>query len=102
VELNIARHGGTPGWIECLVEDTGEVQIPSELINALLARGFSGYPALIITRHQVDSTATEAGCVELRVESSAALDVAIPGLISCSDNGDCPEPLTCQGDLRCG
>lgn len=102
LELNIANHGGTPGKVDCTVDDTGRFEVPAALVTALLDSGFSGFPSLTVARAGVSSTDTDLGCVELRVESQQILPVSIPGLTSCSDNTDCQPPQTCQADLRCG
>jgi len=100
--LNIAQHGGTPGWIECDVPDNGQLELPQALTNQLLGFGFSGFPTLSVTRRTADSTTTSYGCVQFVVESTAVFDVDIPGLTSCSDNEDCTSPELCQPDLTCG
>lgn len=102
IELNIANHGGTPARIECVTEDDGDFAIPSALVDRLLALGYSGFPSVALTRRTVDHTALPQGCAELRVQSTAVLDVAIDGLISCSLDDDCPDGETCQPDLTCG
>ncbi|MEZ4471162.1 MAG: hypothetical protein R3F60_10255 [bacterium] len=45
---------------------------------------------MILTRRTVDAVDTAVGCVDFEVRSAAVLDVAIPGLISCSFDEDCP------------
>lgn len=102
VELNIANHGGTPARIECITEDDGAFAIPAALVDRLLDLGYSGFPSVVLTRRTVDRVELAPGCAELRVESAAALDVAIEGLTSCSDDDDCPAGETCQPDLTCG
>lgn len=102
LELDITQHGGTPGAIRCDVEDTGSFEVPVALTDQLLGFGFSGFPSLAVVRESVDSTTTAIGCVELAATSTAAYDVDIPGLTSCSDDGDCTPPETCQPDLTCG
>ncbi|HUH01259.1 MAG TPA: hypothetical protein VML75_04640 [Kofleriaceae bacterium] len=102
IDLDIAQHGGTPGWIQCEVPDTGSFSIPVALSNQLLAQGASGFPSLTLTRRSVDSTDTIHGCVQWSAQSSVTLDVEIEGLTSCSDNDDCTAPETCQPDLTCG
>jgi hypothetical protein len=102
IDLNIAQHGGTAGRIECTVADSGAFDLPLELTDTLLSRGFSGFPTLTLTRFSVDSVTQSIGCIELRVESSETIDVSIPGLSSCRDPMDCPDGQTCQADLTCG
>ena len=100
--LSIANHGGTPGQIDCEVPDTGEFTFPVALTDAILNLGYSGFPAVWLTRRTVDSVSTSLGCVELVVQSNSALDIAIPGLTSCSVDEDCPDGQTCGPDLTCG
>jgi hypothetical protein len=102
VDLNIAQHGGTPGWIECEVADTGNFSLPVALTNQLLDQGASGFPSLIMTRRSVDSADTAGGCVQWSAQSAVTLTVDIDGLTSCSEPADCTPPETCQGDLTCG
>lgn len=102
IDLNIAQHGGTPGWITCETDDNGSFEIPVELTDALLEQGYSGFPTVSVTRRSVDSVSTELGCIEFSVQSAVTLPIEIPGLTSCSDNDDCQAPETCQPDLTCG
>ncbi len=102
IELNIAQHGGTPGWIECDVADTGSASIPSELSDALVQRGFSGFPSLTVERHSLDSEDFANGCIEFAIRSRHTVEVTLPGLTSCSDSGDCAQGESCQPDLTCG
>lgn len=102
LELNIANHGGTPAWIQCDVPDTGTYTMDAALITALLDLGFSGYPTLSLSRRTVDSAPLTSGCVEFLAVHTTVADVEIPGLVSCSDDADCPDGETCRVDLTCG
>ena len=102
INLNIAQHGGTPGWIECEVADSGSFEIPLILSDQLLNSGFSGWPSVALTRRSVDSFTSDVGCIELSVQSRAVRRIDIPGLISCSGDEDCPDGQHCQVDLTCG
>jgi hypothetical protein len=102
LDLNIALHGGTPGRIECTVADSGELAIPADLATSLLASGASGFPTLILTRQTADSAHIGPGCVDLRVLAEVSLPVSVPGLVSCTEDEDCPSGQTCQADLTCG
>lgn len=99
--LSIANHGGTPGQIDCEVADTGEFTFPLALTDALLALGYSGFPAVWLTRRTATSVDNELGCIQFVVQSNAGLDITIPGLTSCSDDTDCPDGQTCGPDLAC-
>ncbi|MSP73315.1 MAG: hypothetical protein EXR76_14335 [Myxococcales bacterium] len=102
IELSIANHGGTPARLVCEVPDTGRFELPTALVDALLAYGATGFPSVSVSRATVDQVTLAGGCIELRVQSSAALPVDIPGLISCSEDLDCPAPQRCRADLTCG
>jgi hypothetical protein len=47
------------------------------------------------------TTRIAAGAVEFKVVSETEQGVQIEGLISCSDNADCPMGKICQPDLTC-
>lgn len=96
--LDINNHGSSNTAIECNFPDTGSAQIPASLIDALIARGASGFPTLGITRRTATSASIEPGCVQLVVTTDIqyAIDVTLPGLTSCNDNAMCPEGQTCQ------
>ena len=98
VELNIANHGGTPARILCEGDDSGELELPLALTNALLELGYSGFPSLRLT----GKAELAAGCIDFRVQSEFVFEVEIPGLTSCSTDQDCESPETCQLDLTCG
>jgi len=101
IVLNIANHGGTPASVHCLAQDTGHFEIPVSMVNALLELGYSGFPSVSLTRVGSGTAELEEGCVEFRASSTRVLNVEIPGLTSCSDNGDCPDGQICQSDLTC-
>jgi len=102
INLDIARHGGTPARIECSVPDTGSFEIPETLITQLVGLGFSGFPALDLTRRSADSVEVDGlGCVELEVLATLRVDATVPGLTSCSSAADCEDGQTCQMDMTC-
>jgi hypothetical protein len=102
INLDIARHGGTPARIECHVPDTGSFEIPAALVTQLVDLGFSGFPAVDLTRRSADSVDVAGlGCVELEVLASARVDAALPGVTSCNADTDCEDGQTCQEDLTC-
>jgi hypothetical protein len=96
--LNINNHGSSKTAIECDFPDTGAATIPAALIDALIARGASGFPTVGITRRTATSTNIEPGCVQLIVTSDTrfVVDVNLAGLISCNEDNPCPEGLTCK------
>ncbi len=102
VTVDIANHGGTPAKIVCEAADDGELVVPTALVDELLSIGWSGFPSVTLVRQSADDADMDGGCMDFAVRSLVALPVEIDGLISCSDNDDCPSDLTCQQDLTCG
>ena len=80
VEVLLSVDQDNPEALEifCASDDTGSLEIASELIDALLATETSGFPAGTITRRTVDSDVLDRGCVELRVTSSILITVVVP------------------------
>ena len=99
VAVDISHHGGTRGKIECETADNGALDIDASLLDALKALGVSGWPQMEITRKTAG--ASDLISVDLEIESPITKLLSIPGLISCSGDGDCPEGKTCQLDLQC-
>lgn len=101
IELDLSHHGGTKGKISCDVEDTGSIEIPATMVANLIGLGVSGFPTLEISRRAVGTASVAAGVIELAVLSQSRLDVTVPGLLSCSEDSECPTGQTCQPDLQC-
>jgi hypothetical protein len=101
INLDISQHGGTKGMIVCNVPDTGSLQIPANLITALINLGVAGFPTIAIARKSVGSATVSAGRVDLVLTSSAEVSVEIPGLTSCNDEIPCPSGKVCQADYTC-
>jgi hypothetical protein len=102
INLDIARHGGTPARIECHVPDTGSFEVPEALVTQLVDIGFSGFPAVDLIRRSADSATVDGiGCVELEVIAKARVEAMLPGITSCNSAEDCEEGQTCQEDLTC-
>jgi hypothetical protein len=102
ISLDVNRHGGAASRIECDADDTGSFEIPSALVDGLFDAGLSGFPRVVLRRRSMDRVEIAPGCVELDVGAPLDLDVSIPGLDSCTEDGDCTAPETCQPDLTCG
>jgi hypothetical protein len=101
LNLNLNHHGSTSNWLECDVPDVGSAEIPVQLVNALLARGQSGFPTLTVTRRSVSSTSIEPGCVELLVSSESVSDVELDDFKSCGSRDDCDPGQACGPEFFC-
>lgn len=101
VMIDLSHHGGTKGRIECDVPDTGSLTIAATLVTPLMNLGFSGYPSYDITRSSVGTASLAHGKVQLSVQKFLQRYLSIPGLVSCTDDTDCPTGKTCQTDLQC-
>lgn len=102
IKLDISHHGGTKGMIVCLVDDDGGFDLPAPMVDGLLDLGVSGFPTVITTRQSTGSVTLEAGRVDLTVSTTVETPLEIPGVISCTDDAQCPEGQRCLSDLRCG
>ena len=102
VRLDISHHGGSRGKIECDVEDNGSVELTAAMVTKLLELGVAGYPTVILTRIVSGGVASgEPEHVQFIVQQSVERAVEIDGLLSCTDDSQCPAPKTCQSDLTC-
>jgi hypothetical protein len=102
VRLDISHHGGSRGKIECDVEDSGSLELPADMVGKLLDLGVAGYPTVILTRALSGGAASgEPKNVQLLVQEAVERTVEIDGLLSCTENSQCPSPKTCQADLTC-
>jgi len=101
LELNINNHGSNSAWIRCVAGDTGSYSVPAGLIDALFDEGLSGYPSLTLTRQSADAVSISAGCVELTVSSQASVAIDVEGVVSCTNDSQCPKGQNCGVDLQC-
>lgn len=101
VQLDVSHHGGTRGRVQCDAADTGTLAIPAALVDGLTTLGVSGYPSVIVTRRTVGSVVLAPGRVDLVVASAVDRQVEIPGLVSCTQDEQCPDAQTCDTDLVC-
>jgi hypothetical protein len=101
VKIEFNRHGGTPSWIECDMDDTGSFEVPASIVDALLSLEVSGWPTVTFTRRSVDSVELSVGCVELQVFSQVVRELEIEGVQSCDDDHPCPNDAECPVNLIC-
>jgi hypothetical protein len=98
VLVDLSHHGGSKGKIECEGPDNGTLEIPAALADQLKALGVAGYPKLEATRK---ATGTNADVhVDLVLLSQVVTLISIPGLISCTENAECPNGKTCDPDNK--
>ena len=102
VKLDISHHDGTNGKIECAVDDDGTLSIPPALTDKLMDLGVAGFPTVMVTRASLASTRTPLGRVDFRIYTYVETPVFIPGLISCTDDGECRAGQVCRDDKTCG
>lgn len=102
ISFSVNVHGATTGWIECTVPDTGSYELPATLVTDLIDLGLSGFPRMTLARRSADSTSLPGGnCVDFEVASQVTIELTVDGLVSCSDDTDCPEGQTCTPELAC-
>jgi hypothetical protein len=99
IMVDVSYHGGSKGKIECECADNGSVVIPASLLDKLKSFGISGHPKIEITRRY--ATIDPVSKVKLLIESKVTRFLSIPGIISCSEDSECPEGQSCGWDLRC-
>lgn len=101
LKADLSHHGGSKGKIECEVADTGTLDIPASLTDALVDLGVAGFPTIGLTRKSTGAASGRASNVSLNIASSHERPVEIPGLTSCSEDSDCPSEQKCQTDRSC-
>jgi hypothetical protein len=101
VAIDISHHGGAKGKIECDTADSGAITIDAELTDRLIELGVAGFPTVSLTRISKSDTTNEPRGITLSVLESVEQPLEIPGLMSCTDNGQCPRGQQCGRDLLC-
>jgi hypothetical protein len=89
IVLNISKHGGSAGYLECEVEDSGELTIPADLITALIDLGVAGFPQLALRRSNRSEAQVESATIALEVATLAEPTLEIEGYCSCFNTSDC-------------
>ena len=102
VHVDISHHGGARGKIDCDLKDTGSFDVPAALVDKLVELGVSGFPTVVLARVSAGGVKSgEQNQVKLVVQESIEREIEIDGLVSCTEDSDCPAPKTCQIDLQC-
>jgi hypothetical protein len=89
IVLNLTRHGGSAGYLECDAPDSGSLTIPANVLEALVNLGVAGFPQLVATRRTQGFAAVPGGRIALSVASTALHELTVAGICSCNDSGDC-------------
>ncbi len=87
--------------IECETADSGSLELDGALITELLDLGVAGFPTIIVTRESTGSVVTALGRIDLVLAAKIERAVTIAGLVSCTEDADCPDGQTCQPNLTC-
>lgn len=101
IKLDVSHHGGAKGKIECDTEDTGALVIPSALVDRLVELGVSGFPTIALTRISRSPAEEEPRGITLTLFETVERPVELPGLVSCTDDRNCPGGQRCAADLKC-
>jgi hypothetical protein len=96
ITLAIDQHGATPATLFCEVDDSGSLTIPASMVNELISRGVSGFPAAYVYRRSIDHVDTALGCVEMEVSVQHEPFLTVVGHTPCASTDDCPKGQVCD------
>jgi hypothetical protein len=100
VEIDISHHEGLKGLIRCDTTDTGALSVDASLVTGLIDFGTAGFPEAALTRHSTSTTAVGTGTATLNIQTTTAVSLQIPGVVSCNDATPCPSGQSCVG-MKC-
>jgi hypothetical protein len=89
ISLNISRHGGSAGYLECKTSDSGSLTIPKDPITRLIQLGVAGFPQLTLTRSTRGEVSVPGGKIALQSTATVIPTLTVEGLCSCFDSTDC-------------
>jgi hypothetical protein len=87
--LNISKHGGSAGYMQCTTTDSGTLTIAADVLKALVGLGVAGFPELLLKRSTRGEATVAAGTIALDVEAVAKPPLNIEGYCSCFNDSDC-------------
>lgn len=89
VTLNISKHGGSAGYMQCTTTDSGALIIAADMLKALTGLGVAGFPELLLIRSTHGEATVTAGKIALDVQAVAKPPLDIEGYCSCFNHSDC-------------
>ena len=87
--LNVSKHGGSAGYMQCTTTDSGTLTIAADVLKALVGLGVGGFPELLLIRRTHGEATVAAGKIALVVEAVAKPALNIEGYCSCFNDSDC-------------
>jgi hypothetical protein len=101
IKVDISHHGGAKGKVECDTADDGQITIASALVDRLVDLGVAGFPTISLTRIARGAPEDEPRNVTLSVLETVERPVEVPGVVSCTDDRQCPAGQRCSTSLLC-
>jgi hypothetical protein len=89
VTLNISKHGGSAGYMQCKTTDSGSLTIAADVLQKLVEQGIAGFPELLVKRSTHGEAIVNTGKISLDVQAEAKPALNIEGSCSCFDDSDC-------------
>ena len=87
--LNVSKHGGSAGYMQCTTTDSGTLTIAADVLKALVQLGVGGFPELLLKRSTHGEATVAAGKIALEIEAVAKPALNIEGYCSCFNDSDC-------------
>jgi hypothetical protein len=89
VTLNISKHGGSAGYMQCKTTDSGSLTIAADVLQKLVGLGTAGFPELLVKRTTHGEVAVSTGKISFDVQAEAKPALNIEGNCSCFTDSDC-------------
>jgi hypothetical protein len=99
IVVDISFHGGTKGVIACSTQDDGELTIGGDMVTQLIELGVAGFPHVEMERASRGFANVGETHVEFNIVSRRTVELAIPGVVSCTENEECPEDQVCLASM---
>lgn len=99
IVVDISFHGGTKGIIACSTRDDGELTIPAEMVTRLIDLGVAGFPHVELERASRGFANVGESHIEFNIVSRRTVELAIPGVVSCTGDEECSEGQVCLASM---